>query len=98
MLEEFKKRGASVVGLSKDSLQSHAKFRTKYGFEFPLLSDPSREVLKAYGAWGKKMNYGKESEGTVRSTAVIGPDSRIERFYGNVKAQGHAASVLADLD
>lgn len=88
---------AEVAGVSKDSLASHAKFREKYGFTFPLLADVEKTVLKAYGAWGIKKSYGKETEGTVRSTAVIGPDGLIERFYANVKAQGHAEQVLMDL-
>lgn len=93
----FKALNAEVVGVSKDSLASHAKFREKYGFTFPLLSDTEKTTLKAYGAWGVKKSYGKETEGVIRSTAVVGTDGRIERFYSNVKAQGHAEQVLMDM-
>ena len=86
-----------MVGLSKDSLQSHAKFREKTGLTFPLLSDPEHEVLAAYGAWGEKKMYGKVVEGTVRSTVVIGPEGVVERVYPKVKAKGHAQQVLEDL-
>jgi len=83
--------------VSKDSLKSHANFRAKHGFTFPLLSDPEHEVLEAYGAWGEKKNYGKVSMGTIRSTVVVGPDAKVLKSYYKVKAKGHAEEVLNDL-
>jgi peroxiredoxin Q/BCP len=64
---------------------------------FPLLSDEDHKVAEAFGAWGTKMLYGKESVGLIRSTFVLGPDGEIEREYRKVKAQGHVARVTADL-
>jgi peroxiredoxin Q/BCP len=97
-LEQFKALNTAVVGVSKDSLASHAKFRAKYGFTFPLLSDPELVALKGYGAWGEKKMAGKVSEGVIRSTVVIGPDGKVQQSYYKVKAKGHAAQVLADLE
>ncbi len=84
--------------MSKDSLQSHARFRAKHGLTFPLLADPDCAVLRAYGAWGEKKMYGKTVEGTLRTTVVIGPDGTVERVYPKVKAKGHAQAVLEDLE
>lgn len=97
-LAAFDARNTSVAGVSPDGLESHRKFREKHGFTFPLLSDPDKAVLKAYGAFGEKISYGKKTQGVIRSTAVIGPDGRIEAFYHNVKAQGHAQTVLDALE
>jgi thioredoxin-dependent peroxiredoxin len=72
----LKKSGAVVLGVSKDSIDSHNKFGSKYKLPFTLLSDPKTEVMKRYGAFGKKMMYGKTVEGTIRSTVVIGPKGR----------------------
>jgi thioredoxin-dependent peroxiredoxin len=69
----LKKSGAVVLGVSKDSVDSHNKFAGKYKLPFTLLSDPKAEVMKKYGAFGKKLMYGKTVEGTIRSTVVIGP-------------------------
>ena len=87
----------AVVGVSKDSLKSHARFRDKHGLTFPLLSDPEHQVMEAYGAWGEKKMYGKVVEGTIRSTVVVGPDGSVLRTYPKVKAKGHAQQVLDDL-
>jgi len=93
--KKLAKLGASVVGVSKDSIASHCKFRDKEGITFPLLSDPELEAHKAYGAWGDKMMYGKKITGTIRSTFVIGPDGKIARVFSPVKVDGHADAVLA---
>ncbi|MCS6797968.1 MAG: peroxiredoxin [Myxococcota bacterium] len=90
-------RGAVVVGVSRDSIASHCKFRDKLGLDFPLLSDPDGRVTRAYGAWGTKTMYGKKTEGVVRSTFVIGPDGRIRKIFRNVKVDGHVDDVLAAL-
>ncbi len=97
LLPEFEKLGVKIVGVSRDSLQSHEKFRTKQGITFPLLSDPDHTVHESYGAWGEKKMYGKVVQGVIRSTFVIGPDGSFEHVYKNVKAKGHAQKVLADM-
>jgi peroxiredoxin Q/BCP len=94
---EFAKKGAVVLGVSRDTVKSHCKFRDKYGLKVALLSDPELAAHKAYGAWGEKNMYGKKVEGALRSTFVIGPDGRLKQVYGTVKAAGHAAKVLAEL-
>jgi peroxiredoxin Q/BCP len=89
--------GFTVLGISPDSPAKLAKFRDKEGLTFPLLSDPSREVLKAYGAFGQKMMYGKTTVGVIRSTFVVGADGKIEQAYYGVKATGHVARLRKDL-
>ncbi len=89
--------GFTVLGISPDAPAKLAKFRDAERLTFPLLSDPSREVLKAYGAFGPKMMYGKTSVGVIRSTFVIGADGKIERAYYGVKATGHVARLRQDL-
>lgn len=89
--------GFELVGVSPDKPERNARFREKEGLPFPLLSDEDHNVAEAFGAWGTKMLYGKESVGLIRSTFVLGPDGEIEREYRKVKAQGHVARVTADL-
>ena len=93
----LKKLGATVLGVSKDSIASHCKFRDKYSLNFPLLSDPDGAVLEKYGAWGEKVMYGKKLMGIIRSTVVIGPDGKIKKLFPKVKVDGHAEEVLAAL-
>jgi peroxiredoxin Q/BCP len=93
---KFRERGVLVLGVSRDSLSSHAKFRTKHGLSFPLLSDADATVHRAFGAWGMKTLYGKTSEGALRTTVVVGADGRIERIQ-QVKAAGDAERTLASL-
>jgi thioredoxin-dependent peroxiredoxin len=93
----LKKKNAVVLGVSKDSIASHCKFRDKYKLNFPLLSDPDGDVLEKYGAWGEKVLYGKKSMGIIRSTVVIGPDGKIKKHFPKVKVDGHADEVLAAL-
>jgi len=85
---------AIVVGVSPDSIESHKKFKEKYGLNFILLSDKNKEVLKQYGAYGKKVMYGKETEGVIRSTFIISPDGSIKKAWKNVKAKGHVEQIL----
>lgn len=85
--------GAAVVGVSKDSVKSHCSFRDKFKLTIPLLSDPDLRVHKAYGAYGKKVMYGREVEGTLRTTFLI-RDGIIQRVFRNVKVDGHADAVL----
>ena len=86
-----------VLGISPDPPAKLARFRDKEGLTFPLLSDPGREVLKAYGAFGEKMMYGKTTVGVIRSTFVIGEDGKVEKAYYGVKATGHVARLRKDL-
>ncbi|MDW8434142.1 MAG: redoxin domain-containing protein, partial [Aquificaceae bacterium] len=83
---------------SPDSLQSHKKFKEKYGLSFILLSDESKEVAKAYGAYGKKKMYGKETEGIIRSTFIISKNGNMLKALYNVKVKGHVESLLRGLD
>ena len=89
--------GLTVLGISPDSPGKLAKFRDKESLNFTLLADPDREVLRAYGAYGEKMNYGKKTVGVIRSTFVIGADGRVERAYYNVRATGHVERLRQDL-
>lgn len=93
----FAAAGATVLGVSRDTVKSHCKFRDKYGLKVALLSDPELTVHKAYGAWGEKTMYGKKVEGVLRSTFVIDGRGVVVKAYANVKAAGHAATVLAEL-
>ena len=90
--------GATILGVSRDSIDSHHRFREKYGLPFALASDPDNTVAKDYGAFGKKMMYGKEVTGTIRSTFLIDPQGRIERVWSPVKVDGHVDQILAALD
>jgi peroxiredoxin Q/BCP len=85
---------AIVVGVSPDSIESHKKFKEKYGLNFILLPDENKEVMKQYGAYGKKVMYGKETEGVIRSTFIISPDGSIKKAWKNVKAKGHVEQIL----
>jgi len=96
-LAAFAKAGIDVVGISPDGEAKHRLFREKYGLSLRLLSDPSREVMKSYGAYGEKTMYGKKTIGVIRSTFLIGPDARIQKAWYNVRADGHAEKVLAEV-
>ncbi len=89
--------GFAIVGVSPDDPPANAAFRDRHGFPFPLLSDTAHKVADAYGAWGTKRNYGREYEGLIRSTFVIGPDGQLEREYRNVRAAGHVDRLVRDL-
>jgi peroxiredoxin Q/BCP len=89
--------GLTVLGISPDRPEKLAKFRDKESLNFTLLADPGREVLRAYGAYGEKMMYGKKTVGVIRSTFVIDADGRIERAYYNVRATGHVERLRKDL-
>jgi peroxiredoxin Q/BCP len=90
--------GAVVLGVSKDSLASHANFREKQSLPFPLLSDADSAVARAYGAFGEKTSYGKTTTGTIRSTFLIDESGRIARVWSPVKVDGHADEVLAAVE
>ena len=90
-------KGAIVLGVSKDDLQSHAKFRSKYSLSFPLLSDTDGKVLEAYGVWKEKGMFGKSFLGIARTTYIIDESGRIAKVFPRVKVEGHADEVLAAL-
>ncbi len=92
--EEFEKLGVRIIGISRQSVESHQKFREKHGLGIVLLSDPNAEVHRSFGEWGKKKMYGKEVEGVIRSTFLVSPDGEIVREWKKVRAKGHAAKVL----
>ncbi|HEY7223202.1 MAG TPA: thioredoxin-dependent thiol peroxidase [Micromonosporaceae bacterium] len=96
-LQSLAARGLTVVGISPDPPAKLASFRAREHLNFPLVSDPDRGVLTAYGAYGAKTNYGRTVTGVIRSTFVIGPDGRIENAFYNVKATGHVAKLRRDL-
>lgn len=93
----FKKKGAVVLGVSRDGAESHRKFKEKYDLPFHLLTDEKLQILKPYGAWGKKSMYGREFMGILRATVVIGPDGRVKAVFPKVKVNGHDKEVLSAL-
>ena len=92
--DEVAKRGAVVVGVSPDGVESHAAFRDKFALNFPLLADPDHAVADAYGAWGEKNMYGKKSMGIRRSTFLIGPDGVVRKAWKKVDVKQHDQQVL----
>lgn len=93
-LTPLQSAGFELLGISPDSVEKLAKFAERDALTYPLLSDPDRETLTAYGAYGEKKNYGRIVQGVIRSTFVIDAEGRIEHALYNVKATGHAARVL----
>jgi len=89
--------GYAIVGVSPDPVAVLARFRREHRLSFPMLSDADHTVAAAYGAWGTKTDYGREYQGIIRSTFVIGADGLIERVWRNVKAKGHAGRLVAEL-
>lgn len=94
MADDFKKAGATVLGVSKDSLKSHAKFIDKYGLKVRLASDPEGETIERYGSWVEKSLYGRKYMGIDRSTFLI-RDGEVRKVWRKVKVPGHAEAVLA---
>jgi len=97
-LRKIKARDAVVIGVSKDSIESHCKFADKYSLKFPLLTDADGKMLEKYDAWGEKNMYGKKSMGIIRSTVLIGPDGKVIKHWPKVRVKGHVEEVLAALD
>jgi thioredoxin-dependent peroxiredoxin len=95
--DEFARAGAVVLGVSPDSVDSHARFRDKHRLPFPLLADDDHRVAEAYGAWGEKTRYGKTSVGLIRSSFVIDADGRLAAVKRNVNADRHREWALAEL-
>ncbi|MFM8155766.1 MAG: thioredoxin-dependent thiol peroxidase [Actinomycetes bacterium] len=97
-LKAFAKQDLVIVGISPDKPEKLAKFREHDDLTFTLLSDPDKSVLASYGAFGEKMMYGKTVTGVIRSTFVIDPKGTIEQAFYNVKATGHVAKLMRDLE
>lgn len=96
--DDLQELGAVVLGVSPDAGDSHQRFAKKYGLPFQLLSDPDRQVMEAYGAYGEKTLYGRKTTGVIRSTVWIGPDGRVRRHWPRIADAGaHPDQVLAAL-
>lgn len=96
-LSELKDMGVVVLGVSKDSLKSHKKFSEKYSLNFPLLSDESLEVIKAYEAWGEKKFMGKTFTGVLRKTILINKKGEVAKVYEKVTPKDHAKEIIRDI-
>jgi peroxiredoxin Q/BCP len=97
LYKEFKKLNCDIFGISKDSVDSHKKFISKFKIPFQLLSDEKIIALKKYGAWGEKSMYGKKFMGIKRTTVLISPKGKIIKIWNNVKVKDHAKEVLSCL-
>ena len=97
LLPKFKKFNCEILGISKDNLKSHDKFRDKYKIKFDLLADEEIKVLKKYKVWAKKKFMGREFMGIVRTTFLIGKKGKIIKIWNNVKVKDHAKEVLETL-
>ena len=96
--KDLQKSGVVVLGVSADGAESHAKFAQKYKLPFPLLSDPDRKVMTAWGAFGEKMMYGKKTTGVIRSSVWVGRDGTVKKHWARVPdAAKHPAKVLEAL-
>ncbi len=93
-LARIRSKGAEVIGMSADTVKSHAKFADKYELSFPLLSDETKETLKAYGVWQMKSMLGKKYMGIVRTTVIIDEKGKIAHIFEKVKVAGHTEEVL----
>ncbi len=96
-LPRFEGINAVVLGISADSVESHAKFKRKYELPYTLLADEDHSVCDLYGVWVEKSMYGKKYWGFERSTFVIGPDGKVARAMRGIRAAGHAAQVLQEV-
>ncbi len=95
LYKEFKKLNSEIIGISKDNIESHNKFISKFKIPFQLLSDEKIIALKKYGAWGEKSMYGKKFTGIKRTTVLINPKGKIIKIWNNVKVTDHAKEVLS---
>jgi len=94
---EFESAGAAVLGISPDSVESHAKFQGKYDLPHTLLADPDKQVMEPWGAWGDKTLYGKITRGVIRSTVLVDADGNVAKVWKRVQAKKHADQVLKAL-
>jgi peroxiredoxin Q/BCP len=93
-LTRLKKMGGAVIGVSKDGIKSHQKFRDAHSLNFPLLSDESGAMCEAYGVWKEKSMYGKKYWGIERTTVVLDSEGKVQRVFEKVKVKGHVEEVL----
>jgi thioredoxin-dependent peroxiredoxin len=91
---EFEEAGAVVLGISPDDVDSHAGFAAKHDLPHRLLADPKRTVIEKYGAWGTKSMYGKEYQGVIRSTVLVGPNGKVVAVWPKIQPKKHADAVL----
>lgn len=96
-IKEFEEENAVILGVSKDSVESHQRFKKKHNLPFTLLSDPEGNVLDLYGVWKKKSLYGRTFMGTERTTFLIDEKGVVKRTYRKVRVKGHAQACLLDL-
>jgi peroxiredoxin Q/BCP len=97
MIKEFEKEDIVILGVSKDSVQSHQKFKRKHDLPFTLLSDPEGKALDLYGVWKKKSLYGRTFMGTERTTFLIDENGIVRKVYRKARVKGHAQTCLLDL-
>ena len=97
-IKAFEKLGATVLGISPDTVEKHRKFADKYKLKVTLLADPDRKVLEKFGAYRTKKMYGKEVKGVIRSTFIIDPAGKVAHAWKSVKAKGHAEKVREKLE
>jgi peroxiredoxin Q/BCP len=96
-IDKIKKRGAVVLGVSADSVESHKKFKGKFDLNFPLLADPDKKMIEAYGVWKEKSMYGKKYMGIERTTFLIDETGKIAHIFPKVKVDQHYDEVLEAL-
>ncbi len=94
----YENANVTILGVSPDSVKSHAKFKKKFHLPFPLLADEGHQIANLFGVWGPKKFMGKSYEGILRTTFLIAPDGTIKKVYENVKPADHSAEILADLE
>ena len=97
-IDEIKQRGAVVIGVSTDSVESHKKFKSKFDLNFPLVADTDKKIAEAYGTWREKSMYGKKYMGIERTTFIIDDQGKISHIFPKVKVQEHYDEVLDALD
>lgn len=95
---QYQKAAVMILGVSPDSVKSHAKFKAKYQLPFPLLADDGHKVCDAYGVWGPKKMMGREFEGVLRTTFLIDAKGKVARVFENVRPSEHSAEVLGALE
>lgn len=93
-LPELDRLGAAVLGVSRDSIESHLRFAGEQGLRFPLLSDPDAQVIGRYGAWGRKSLYGRTFEGILRTTVILDGAGKVARVFPKVRVKGHVDAVV----
>ena len=96
--KNFEKKNVAIIGMSADSVQRQKNFCDKQNFNYPVLSDESKNVIKSYGAWGMKKMYGREYEGIYRYSYIIDENGLIEKVFSKVTTKTHAQDVLAELE